>query len=287
MSGRQGFALLAVLWLIVALVSVAGAGIAVGRAGSDTSRNRVILRRAAWARDACTAILIARYSSSKPAAGIDSIDLGRDVWCSARVDDPSARLNLNRATSAQLQILLGNDSLVDALLDWRDPDNTPRAKGAERDFYLAERRPPPRNAALASIAELRQVRGFEQAPDDWLSARFTHRGSGRINVNAASAAILASVPGLRSSDAALIESWRVSPSWSIRSLDELMSRLGPARVEELGSGIADVRSYLAFEPAELVISVEGRVGASPLRARAVLTSVPLPTRLAVVSQEVW
>ncbi len=287
MSGRQGFALLAVLWLIVALAVVAGAGIAAGRVGSDTSRNRVILRRADWARDACTAILTARYSSAKPSEGIDSIDLGRDVWCNARVEDPSARLNLNRATSAQLHVLLGNDSLVDALLDWRDPDNTPRTKGAERDFYLDQRRPLPRNAPLASVAELRQVRGFEQAPDDWLSARFTHRGSGRINVNAAPAAVLATVPGLQPGDAMLIESWRVSPSGTIRSLDELMARLGPARVEELGPSMADVRSYLAFEPGELVICVEGRVGASPLRSRATLTAVPLPTRLAVVSQEVW
>ena len=42
---RDGFALLAVLWTLTAGVSVA-----VARTGSETTRNRILLARAGWAR---------------------------------------------------------------------------------------------------------------------------------------------------------------------------------------------------------------------------------------------
>src|SRR5256885_8451157 len=59
---RRGFALLAVLWTLTAITMLTGVAMATARLGSTTTRNRVLLARAAWAREACAEILEARYA---------------------------------------------------------------------------------------------------------------------------------------------------------------------------------------------------------------------------------
>src|SRR6266550_505367 len=126
---RRGFALLAVLWVLTALVVLAGAGFAVARTGSLTTRNRVLLARAGWAREACVEILLARYAQDAAIRRLDPVDLGRGSWCAAALEDPAARLNPNLADRDALLTLLSTvchrrsvDSLADALLDWRHLD---------------------------------------------------------------------------------------------------------------------------------------------------------------------
>ena len=55
-----GFALLAVLWTLTAVTVLTGTAITVARLGSTTTRNRILLARAAWAREACVEILQAK-----------------------------------------------------------------------------------------------------------------------------------------------------------------------------------------------------------------------------------
>src|SRR4029077_6324095 len=59
---QRGFALLAVLWTLTAITAVAGATLAAVRLGGATTRNRVLLARAAWARESCIEILQARHA---------------------------------------------------------------------------------------------------------------------------------------------------------------------------------------------------------------------------------
>ena len=122
---RRGFALLAVLWTLVAVAAVSGVAIAAARIGSLVTRNRVLLTRAAWAREACAEILLARYAQGQN-RGLDPVDLGRGAWCDAALEDPASKLNVNLADSAALETVLrlvvrdGNlDSLTDALLTRR------------------------------------------------------------------------------------------------------------------------------------------------------------------------
>src|SRR2546429_6423608 len=103
---RRGFALLAVLWVLTALVVLAGAGFAVARTGSLTTRNRVLLARAGWAREACVEILLARYAQDPAIRRLDPVDLGRGSWCAAALEDPAARLNLNLADRDALLTML-------------------------------------------------------------------------------------------------------------------------------------------------------------------------------------
>src|SRR5213593_424906 len=127
--------------MLTALVVLAGAALAVARTGSQATRNRVLLARAEWAREACGEILLGRWASPPDplsamrrggtTATLDWVDLGRGTWCTAALDDPTTKLNLNLADRAALVGVLRAaaapgapiDSLVDALLDWRDPDS--------------------------------------------------------------------------------------------------------------------------------------------------------------------
>src|SRR5262245_66125679 len=99
---RRGFALLAVLWVLTALTAVTGAGLLIARIGSETTRYRVLLARAEWAREACGDILQARFAANPAIRAVDTVDLGRNTWCLASISDPSAKLNINTAEREQL-----------------------------------------------------------------------------------------------------------------------------------------------------------------------------------------
>src|SRR4051794_9967673 len=83
---RGGFALLAVLWVITALSALAGAGLIVARLGGATTRNRVLLARAEWAREACGEILLARFAADASVREVPQVVLGRGTWCHASVE---------------------------------------------------------------------------------------------------------------------------------------------------------------------------------------------------------
>ena len=83
------------------------------------------------------------------------------------VTNASGLVNLNNAGSDLLKALLAGagvaaadqDRLVDAIQDWRDPDDQPLPHGAEKTEYRAAGRPGPKNANFDSVDELGQVLG--------------------------------------------------------------------------------------------------------------------------------
>ena len=87
------------------------------------------------------------------------------------VENESARLNLasvlewesrqpGAGRNALMQLPGMTESLADAILDWIDPDSTPRQSGAENEYYADQNVPyGPRNAIPTSIEELLLVRG--------------------------------------------------------------------------------------------------------------------------------
>src|SRR6266853_1599085 len=91
MSSR-GFALLAVLWTLAAVTVLTGAAISIARLGSETTRNRLLLARAGWAREACVEILLARYAQDPSVRALDTTDLGRGTWCQATLEDEGDKL---------------------------------------------------------------------------------------------------------------------------------------------------------------------------------------------------
>ena len=91
---------------------------------------------------------------------------------SVRLMDEGGKIGLNRADETLLRRVFANlgldedtqESLADAILDWRDPDSLVRLHGAEDDYYLALRQPyATKNAPFDSVEELLLVRGMTRA----------------------------------------------------------------------------------------------------------------------------
>jgi len=280
---REGFALLAVLWTLTAVTVLTAAALAGARLGSATTRNRVLLARAGWAREACAEILEARYAQDPSVRDLDSVDLGRGTWCSATLDDPSVKLNLNLADRPALVTVFHAvvhraalvDSLVDALLDWRDPDAVPRPFGDESSGN--------RNGPFADVWELRYVRGFTDSLVAELTPFLTTRGTGAINVNAAAREVLAALPGITEETVSVLLMHRGSAM--LANADALAGLLSPtARATLLASYPEFVRAAV-FAPPQLVGVVTGGVRGTPITARVTLTTVPVAGRLAVIRRE--
>ena len=268
---QRGFALLAVLWTLTAITMLAGAAMAVARLGSATTRNRVLLTRTAWAREACGEIVQDRYAQDASLRRLDSVDLGRNTWCSATLEDPSVVTVLQ----AVVRRSGAADSLVDALLDWRDPDTVPRPFGDESSGN--------RNAPLADVWELRSVRGFTDSLAGRLARFLTTRGTGAINVNAAPPEVLGTLPGMTEEAIRMVIMHRRATP--LPNADVLAGLLAPdARRTFLASYPEFVRSAVFTTP-QLVGTVTGGVRGTPLVARVTLTMVPVAGRLAVIRRE--
>jgi len=281
---RRGFALLTVLWLIAGLGAITAASLAVARVGAGASRNRILLIRAAWARNACEEILLARYAERGRVDPLDSTDLGGGAWCDAVVEEAGTRLDLNRAAPEALGKLLGSDSLADALLDWRDPDDAPRPHGAEREWYAARGRRAPRNGPLAEPAELRWVRGFDSATVRRLEPLLTTSGEVAVDLNAAPAEVIASLPGLDAQAVAMILARRAAAP--LRSTEALLALLPqPSRTALLGR-YQEFSGRAAYGTGRVLLRVRGAAGRPSLVADERLTVVPVPGRLAVIRREV-
>ncbi len=135
--------------------------------------------------------------------------LGGAAGVSVRIDDMQGRFNLNnlvqrgevsRPDLARFRRLLGAlelpPSLGDAVLDWLDSDQrTSGSGGAEDPYYLSLRSPyRAANGPLASVAELHLVRGMSDRLFDVLEPHVSALPARtRINVNTASAAVIASI----------------------------------------------------------------------------------------------
>ena len=155
-------------------------------------------------------------------ARISAFDHGAEAWAvkvpptqveggeiGGEVTDEQAKWNLNNILSNDgtvnvpnqeifrrlLALLQLSPELAIALGDWVDADNDAVAGGAEDAYYL-DRKPPYRaaNRILGDVDALVQVRGFDAAVIERLRPYVTALpGYHRVNVNTASALVLAAV----------------------------------------------------------------------------------------------
>lgn len=279
---RRGFVLVPVLWVLAAGAAITAFLVVSGRADAGFSRNRILLTRASWAREACLAILVGQWPQAL--RSMDTVDLGRGAWCAVRVGNPNARVDVNHATLATLRLVLGSDSLADALLDWLDRDDEPRPRGAESAWYSSHGRRTPRNGPIPGLVELEEVRGFEQLQPGRLGQLLTVGADSTIDLNAAPPEVLQTVPGLgREAIGVLLD--RRAAGHPLGSADELVSLLSrPAR----DAVLADYGLFLRtarFQPGRYAIEVSGGVQGMPLVSRSLVTAVPNGAGLTIVSQE--
>lgn len=281
LRNQRGFALLAALWLTVALAVVAAGALAVGRTGLAVSTNRLALIRGYWAAEGCHAILDARFAADQTIRQVDTIDLGAGVWCRATLEEPAARLNLATASPEQLRVVFGADSLVAAFLDWTDADTVTRPGGAEAASYRARRLLEPTNKPMADARELGLVRGFDAATMARVAPLVTTEGDGRIDLATAPPSVLAALPGLGPEALAAIVSHRNSnrPIASLEQLSALLSDPGRAQLSAQWSGL---QAMMVTSPPLLASQFEGGVRGHAAVSRIDELLVPVGARLAVV-----
>jgi len=245
---HRGFALLATLWLIVALATVVGLALASGRLGALASRNRVVLTRGRWAAEACLAIVQARWAEHR-LTDTATIDLGRTTACSWSVEDPTAKINVNTASRQELVQLLG---LPDSLT-LREP--------------------------VTDVDELRRVPGWDSA---WMSV-LTVDGPGTVNASSATASVLGVLPGMTPEAVEAVVSRREFGR-PLTNLDALAGALSAHARATLLASYADLAREITFTAPQLIVTADGWVGSkveAPHATVQVLV-VPLPERLAVI-----
>lgn len=111
MSDRRGFALLAVLWVTVALASLVAGAAAHARAGQDGATARIGWVQARWAADGCLAAAradlerAARAGEAFTAPSADTIAFANGIGCTVEATDPSSRLHADSAPASQRALL--------------------------------------------------------------------------------------------------------------------------------------------------------------------------------------
>ncbi len=177
MKRARGAALLFALWA-VALLAALLAGLAVGARGeAESARYAYEQARARYAAEAgiARAVDALRAADSARRWVPDGRDYHFDfdgAKVEVRIEDASGQVDLNAATPQvliNLFLAAGADqqkaqALSDAVQDWRDADDIPRAHGAEADAYKrAGLKWLPRNGPFRSSDELARVYGMTDA----------------------------------------------------------------------------------------------------------------------------
>lgn len=294
---RSGFALMAALWLVV-IIGVTGYELSVrsrsrrlavanalerttanaaAEGGLETARaalqNRLAHPLNGRTRSLTTATLDPWNDLSFVAH--DTMRMG-DERAMVLAYDAGTRVQLNRASEGDIRRLLAAlridaglaDRLAQRIMDWRDADSFPRARGMERDDYLrAGARILPSNSDFTEVAELRDVDGVTSELYAQVSPLLTVYGTGQVNLNTASRPVLASLPGIGEEAIAIILRARESQI-PLRSLDELLNRLSPGARQLIGDASAELSQRAAFESREIVVDATGWLDGSPVRSRA-------------------
>ncbi len=303
MTNRRGFALLAALWLLVAF-SVASLALAkVGRARRLVAANlaeRVQAEAAARGGVEQVRARLARRLQGAEAPGLavldpwhgvdsllmDSVTLG-EARTAVRVRDLGAVLNLNRATEDELRRLFGAlrvdagqaDRLAQCIMDWRDPDDLHRARGAERDAYLkAGAAALPRNGPFQTLPELLSVQGMTPAIYDRVRPYLTLLGSGQVNLNLADRPVLLALPGITEEAVAVLLRYRLQQR-TMGSVTDLERELSPDARRALEAELPALLAETTTETREVEVTSDGWLPGSPMRAR--VTGLVVRARSAV------
>jgi general secretion pathway protein K len=265
MRRRNGVALLAALWLIVAIAIVvlqfslvANERRQLGLQALDRGRYRAIAAgalstmQARLEYDLRQAQLGGRQPgnlrSSDPLLGIDSLYSGPMLVDSMLVDVVAADLgmtvNVNSANEQQLTLLFGfilSDGMTGAriaraIMDWRDTDDNPRPDGAERTQYIDnDMLVLPTNSQFRDVDDLVHVYGMTPEILEAVRPYLTVVGNQTPNVNTAPEAVLRSVP--RMTDLILNQIFSLrSAGRRIQNINEIANAVGAIGGAARGGG---------------------------------------------------
>ena len=290
---RRGFALIAAIWLMVALSALGLEVATLAHTRRLSAANAIESERARAAADAGIEHARARltqlltFDTRPDASGSrdpwrrfdlalpDTISLG-DARYHVELADANARVNVNLASENQLRRLFAGlridagvaDRLAQVIADWRDADDLPHMHGAERSAYLAAGlRTTPRNAPLVRVEELRDLYGMTPALYSSIAPYVTVQGSGQINLNSADRAALLSLPGVNEVTVAVILKLRAN-GVAITNFEQVAAALPSSARTAFIDATAELLPLVTFETREVDVRSDGWVTGSPVRVRS-------------------
>ena len=209
---QRGVALVLVMWVAVLLTVIASSFIVERRTETLVVRNSVSMARAEAIADAGVQRAIYEMYRTDNSPDAWKRDGTTQNWSfdgvpvKVEIRDESAKIDINTAVDPLLRGLLLSvgladdeaSKLLDAILDWRDPDSLRRPNGAEEPEYraagLSYR---PANAPFQAIEEIQLVLGMRPeiyrriAPSITVFSRQTG-----VNPQLASREVLLALPGV-------------------------------------------------------------------------------------------
>lgn len=281
MTARRGIALLAAVWLVVAIGALSLEVSWLTRTRRLATLNALESEQARSAAIAGLAHARGRLTRALGAAGNDALadpwgavlggasdTLGTAVYA-FEVQDDGALLDVNRATEAMLARLFSacgadaRDATAAAahIADWRDADNVRRVGGAERDDYLAAgARMLPANAEVQRVSELDDLLNLPRA---WSCVRplLTVHGAGLVNPNTAPSEVLQALPGLTANAAQAIVAAR--HAGRVREWRDLLAALPPGSRAGVEREADALQRLLVYETHVVHVTSEARVASGP------------------------
>ncbi len=203
----------------------------------------------------------------------------------ARLVDEGGKININRVSEEALRRIFTNlgiegarrDTLVDAIMDWRDEDELHRANGAENDYY-ASLAPAytAKNGPLDSVDDLLWIKGMTRelffGHSEWtgsipdqprgivLRDIFTIDSPiDRVNLRTASAEVIHALAGIPLERCRTFVEER--KKLSNKTLADLLPLLG------ISTGDAALQAFIFTNPSIVAVESEGRPSESRVARR--------------------
>ncbi len=211
--GQRGIALIAALWITILLTVIASSFASSMRGEALSARNALSVAQARAFADGAIERAVFELQRPRQLAGVWNPDGQPRTWQDGdaaivvRAIDEAAKIDLNVGAEALLKGLLtavgGLDAdaaqaVVDAIVDWRDPDDFRRPNGAEEPEYRAAGRSyRPANATFEAVGDLRLVLGMTPAVYARIADSLTvYSQQAGINPATASRDTLLAIPGV-------------------------------------------------------------------------------------------
>lgn len=209
MRKSKGLALIVVLWVITLLTIMASSfSLTIQRETAITAGIKEKAEASALAEAGINYAILMLLTTDKELRWQAFGSLYEIEYAGRRVriqiTDESGKLNINLATKEQLQQVLSSlaldasleDSLSDAIIDWRDKNDDLEPSGAEKEQYAAaDLNYEPRNDSFKSVEELQMVLGMTakiyQPLEDMVSVYTKNK---QINPTTATRAMLLTLP---------------------------------------------------------------------------------------------
>ena len=283
----SGSALLAVLWLLAFLSFLIVTTMMVVMQGVSTSGSREMVFRARQLAE--QGLSLGVHPAMKATDPMLHQQLSGGESFDVVITSEESRLNINAFLTDDkrqvLERLFGSwgldppdaQTVVDCLMDWVDQDDFKRMRGAEHEDYKKEGYPDrPYNRPFASLDEMELVLGMDlvaKANPNWREA-FTLWGAGAVDINEASAPIIAAVANVMPDKAQSLVSLRDGPDGVAHTPDDLPVESIEQAMTELGAnpGDASIAGNFTLKGTTLRVRSVGRVGGYARGVDAVVQS---------------